>query len=221
MSVNPCECLSHNASVFLYEPASDKANVDRTLTALRRWSEIHAGHHHEVRDNARYECVLPVIVSCRIEEEDQDLAAGNWVAFVAWTRNISRTGASMVSDHQLFPFDAIVDNMPILRVDHILSEKSACVLGLPRVDACPIWTAARIVRRRPVHGGLIEMGVRFLQESPADAPDLCLACKKLLHEQWCLPGGPDLHQTIGGESLAPEPAVVQLEAKPPDAQPTA
>lgn len=187
-------CSELNADpnqLFLYEPAVSYSNVARTLAALARWAEIHDGHHHEKRRFERVDFTAAVIVAAQLNAIGLDLPPGAWVAFVGWSRNLSRTGLCLVSDDRLFPIEAIRDQMPILRVEQLTGVGGNCLLGMPRAGRCPLWTTGRVVRRRPVHSGMFELGFEFQQRPLLGLPNLCTLCKKLLHPEVCPPDGPE------------------------------
>jgi len=123
------------------ETSLDRA-AERVLDTLDRWSERLRGHHSQKRGQTRKSFRKKLTVYVPENEQEAGEAEDNTI-LETWLRNVSRSGASFVY-HEPIRADEVIVCLDL--------GKGNCT-----------YFRSRITRRRQVHEGFWDYGVKFLE----------------------------------------------------------
>lgn len=150
----------HN--VMYYSPSANRGDIDRVCASSADWKKIRAGYKSEKRKVERHPYRSGVVLSTIVEQLCEETPEAVELFLVAWARDISRTGISIVTSRTVVPSDGFAEHTPIIDVDALFQKGVRGCCALLKPSASLIWMEVEVVRAQSIHDDVRELGLRFV-----------------------------------------------------------
>jgi hypothetical protein len=150
----------HN--VVYCSPSASRGDIDRVCASPANGKEICAGYKAEKRTAERHSYRSGVVLSTIVEQVCEEMPVAVELFLLAWARDVSRTGVSIVTSQTVVLSDGLADHTPIIDIDAVFQNGVRGCCALLKSSASLIWMEVEVVRVQSIHDNVRELGLRFV-----------------------------------------------------------
>jgi len=157
------DTLLLTARTTTHAPEFDEKRLQTAMEGLQRWVIKNAGHQTEKRRAPRYDFFNPAVLCIPPQTGSVPLneAPSPRLSFPVFPRNLSKSGVSFLVAAEMLP-RVIDDHTEPLRGDNVIRVGNQVLVGLPQSDGTLLWLDSRIIRKRTILEGFVEVGTQFV-----------------------------------------------------------